>query len=71
MAWANEEARINHLRQIGSKGGTATVDKMGRHWMKAIGAAGFKTYADRYHDGNKAAAIEGLRAVKPRSFSKR
>lgn len=68
MTDAQIAARAAHARQIGSLGGQRTAEMYGTQYMRALGAAGFQVYADRYHGGNRAAARGALMAVKPLSF---
>jgi hypothetical protein len=69
MSWTKEE-RADFCRQIGTLGGQETVRRYGLAHMRALGAAGFAAYVEKHQDGNRAAAIEGLRKAKPWSFRK-
>lgn len=55
--------RRAHCQQIGGKGGRRTAEIYGSKYMAAIGAEGFKSYADNHHDGNRGAALAALRQM--------
>ncbi len=56
--------RAEHCRQIGTLGGQKTVQTYGRRYMAAIGKIGFAVYAERHHNGNRAAARGSIRAFR-------
>ncbi len=53
--------RANHCRQIAGLGGAKTAQTYGARYMSEIGKIGFDTYANRYHDGNRAKAAAALK----------
>jgi hypothetical protein len=59
--------RAAHCRNIGMKGGLATKAKYAPNgetgYYSSIGAIGFQAYADNHHEGNRKAALEGLKAM--------
>ena len=59
---------LSHAER-GQLGGLKTMERHGRWHFAAIGKAGFKTYCERHHSGNRAAALAGLKACKPQSFA--
>lgn len=60
MTEEQRKARAERCRQMGTLGGQATAQRYGRKYMQAIGRAGLKTYAERYHDGNAKLAYEAI-----------
>jgi hypothetical protein len=55
------EARANRCRQIAHLGGLATREKYGRdYFRKVLGPAGFASYAEKYFDGDRHAAMNSL-----------
>lgn len=56
--------RANHCRQIGTLGGQKTVQTYGPRYMAEIGKIGFQVYAERHHNGNRAAALGSIRAFR-------
>lgn len=60
--------RANHCRQIGTLGGQETVRRYGIRYMRELAKAGFQSYADRHHDGNRASAYYAIHRQKPLSF---
>lgn len=53
--------RAEHCRQMGHLGGQATVRNRGVEHMRAIGKAGFQSYADEYFGGDRSAAAKSLK----------
>jgi hypothetical protein len=56
--------RAEHCRQIGTLGGQKTVQTYGHRYMSELGKIGFQAYAERHHDGNRAAALGSIRAFR-------
>lgn len=50
-----------YYRQLGSKGGRATVEKHGRGHMSKIGKQGFQATTDKYFQGQRAYHLSWLR----------
>lgn len=48
MKFKNDEEKRNYYRQLGSKGGRATVERHGRAHMQTIGKKGFEQTGKKY-----------------------
>jgi hypothetical protein len=61
------EARREHLRKIGAKGGRALVKKRGRSWMQRIGTKGGETTAEYSYEDRRDWGMKGWKAKQDRS----
>lgn len=52
------------LPQIGALGGQITILTYGRRYMTELGRVGLTIYVERYHNGNRAAALGRIRAFR-------
>lgn len=60
MKFKSPDEKREYFRQLGSKGGRATVQKYGREFMAIIGAVGYESTTKKHFQGDEASHNEWL-----------